>query len=73
MVEWPVARVCSATRSRSSRVTSASPAIASAAAGGIRPTSAWAWASAARIRSQAWVRPSSENSADASGVVHRWP
>ena len=47
--------------------------IAAAAAGGIRPTSAWAWASAARICSQAWVRPSSVNSADASGVVHRWP
>ena len=47
--------------------------MAAAASGGIRPTSAWAWASAARICSHAWVRPSSLNSADASGVVHRWP
>ena len=71
MVEWPVSRVCSATRSRSSKDTSACARIASAAAVGTRPASAWAWASAARISSHAWVRPSSENSAEASGVVHR--
>ncbi len=73
MVECPVSRVCLATRSRSSRDTSACARIAPAAAGGISPVSACACASAARMCSHACVRPSSENSAEASGVVHRCP
>ena len=72
-VECPEARVPSATTARSSRSIVACSSISAAASAGTSPTSAWACANAARMVSQADVRPRSSNSACSSGVVQRWP